>query len=213
MAQYTLSNRTIKIFADAVAIQARLLELGFKSVIAGGFARDTFFGLEPKDCDIVVYGDNTDKLEEALNLGVWDRTGDSFFARKVSGPLRLEDPLFQGGTWCDMYGTMNQDAEASDRIIGVMQLPHKNIDVIVYTDCDEAQDVIDNFDFNINQFAMYQDLAAGTTYPLYFGDTSLKQLALVRNDASQQRQIKVANKYNALRHAIELAYKENRLCD
>ncbi len=211
------SNRSKKIFADAVAIQTRLAELGFSSVIAGGFARDLFFGLEPKDCDIIIYGSNADEFPVQLCDGKYDYTEGNadFFGVpgrvKVADALRTSEEIFQGGVWMDMYGTIKAGVEISDRVIGVYQLAHKHIDVIVYEDCESALEVVDNFDFNINQFAMYQDHEKGQTYPLYFGESSLQELTQVRADASDTRILKVHNKYLALKPLIDKLVAEGAL--
>ncbi len=211
------SNRSKKIFADAVAIQTRLAELGFSSVIAGGFARDLFFGLEPKDCDIIIYGSNADEFPGQLTVGKFEPNpnDDGIFGVpglvKVSEALRTSEEIFQGGVWMDMYGTIKAGVEISDRVIGVYQLAHKHIDVIVYEDCESALEVVDNFDFNINQFAMYQDHEKGQTYPLYFGESSLQELTQVRADASDTRILKVHNKYLALKPLIDKLVAEGAL--
>lgn len=211
------SNRTLKIFADAIAIQTRLYDLGFKSVIAGGFARDLFFGLEPKDCDIIIFGDNADEFEQVLNLGRWENTGEvdevfgGFCKTNVAAPLRLTDELFMGGNWCAMYGDKSSEEATLDRVLGVYQMPHINVDLIVYEDCDTALEVIDAFDFNVNQFAIAQNLEDKKYFPNYFGTTDLRELILVRNDASGYRQLKVFNKHQTLLPLIEDAYKIGRL--
>ncbi len=203
----SISNRSVGIFSKAVEIQTALHNLGFQSVIAGGFARDLFFGIEPKDCDIIVFGPKALELESALFFGKvtsWENT---------ETPLCLDD-LFSGGVWCSMYSDKGSEEATQDRVAGVYQLPHHNVDVIVYEDVEDAQGVIDAFDFNLNQFALVQDHEKGICYPDYFGHTDLRTLCMVRNDSSDQRKLKVAGKHSALLPVINQYYDNGVLsCD
>ncbi len=200
-----ISNRSIGIFNTAIQIQTLLHESGFKSVIAGGFARDLFFGREPKDCDIIIYGENALDFETVLMSGVYAHSDNVFAPTKVKSALRTHE-LFHGGHWCSMYGEKNSEEAMQDRVAGVFQLPHRNVDVIVYEDVDDAIGVIDAFDFNINQFAIVQDHTKGISYPFYFGQTDLRELVRVRNDASEQRQLKVFKKHQDLLPTINQYY-------
>lgn len=181
----------INLFLANIIMEA-FSEAGLSAGIVGGYARDTFFGVAPKDLDICVAvnsvtDDEVEALLDRVQQVLWSNTRFAGF-----------DPDY---TVCGMYND-----HASDRACGVLQFKDYGIDVIFYRDCSNVQEIIDAFDFNINQFALN-----GFLQPIYLGSTDLRQLIAVRNDASVERCVKVMGKHSNLLPAITAAYSDGRL--
>lgn len=166
---------------------------GYQAGVCGGYARDTFFGVEPKDMDIVVCVGNPadeDAISRVNNI--------------------IENLLFEACYKNKLYvarqcfGMYND--HASDRACGVIKYPDDGIDVILYRECATMEDVIDAFDFNLNQFGLLDNGECS-----YYGDSDLRELKAVRGDASLERGIKVLNKHHTLLPHINRAYAEGRL--
>lgn len=147
-------------------LQAR----GIRCVIAGGCARDIFFGVKPKDIDIIVvdttFGDVRQALEEAT--------------------VAFEPMQFY-------------DHTDNDRILGCFKLTQVPIDVIVY-DFRCACKAIDNFDYNLNQFLISgTQYGIDGAHVRFVGDTHWGQLVEVRgipaNERNQRRRQKMQHKY------------------
>ncbi len=142
---------------------------GFKCVIAGGCARDLFFGVKPKDVDIIVV---------------------------CSTMATLKDVLEEATIAFSMF--YKYDDETDDRIIGGFKLNDANIDVILYN-CLETSEAIQQFDYNINQFVLIDvpygiDIAKAR----FVGTDHWCNLVPVRRDASIDRQAKMEAKFRAL---------------
>lgn len=140
---------------------------GIKCVIAGGCARDIFFGVKPKDVDIIVVDESMATLEHDL----------------IDSGLAY--------TSCHFY----QDAESSDRIMGCFKLAGLDIDVVLY-DCLEVDEAIEAFDFNLNQFVIsgVQHGIDGAT-SRFLGETHWSRMAPVRMDFTEARHHKMLMKY------------------
>lgn len=168
---------------------------GYTAGIVGGYARDTFFGVTPKDCDICIA---IPKIGE-----------DDYHVTTcgISNMLicELKKMGFDPGV-VKVSGMYNQ--KASDRVFGVVQFPDKNVDVILYRDCATMPDIIEAFDFNLNQFGMD---GPDDDIPIYCGETDLRHLEVVRGDASPERSLKVMRKHEALLDRIKQAYREGDL--
>jgi len=139
---------------------------GVKAIIAGGCARDIFFGVRPKDVDIVVAGTSLEKVSDLL----------------------AEANLAGRTYW--FYGHA-----ASDRILGCVKLTHVDIDVVVY-DCESVTEAIDSFDFNLNQFAIVDvrhgiDYASVR----FVGQHHWGRLVAVREDCKPERAARMREKY------------------
>ena len=104
----------------------RLLALlraeGIDCVIAGGFARDTFFEATPKDIDIICAGVSHDVIATLFE----ETATQTRSYPKYNGP-------------------------ESDRLAGVWKILDTNIDVILY-EVPTALEAVDKFDYNLNQF-------------------------------------------------------------
>lgn len=104
----------------------RLLALlraeGIDCLIAGGFARDTFFEADPKDIDIICAG-----VPHEVIATLFEETGT----------LTRSYPKYNG--------------PESDRLAGVWKILDTNIDVILY-EVPTTLEAIGKFDYNLNQF-------------------------------------------------------------
>ena len=97
--------------------------------IAGGYARDTFFGIEPKDVDVFI----PDKYRAQV----------------------LIDVINSGATFKDHNKWYQNDTKNSDHITSVINVG--KIDYIFVPPTVAIEDVTDHFDFNINQFMLDED--------------------------------------------------------
>lgn len=109
----------------------RLLALlraeGIDCVIAGGFARDTFFEATPKDIDIICAG-----VPHEVIATLFEETATQTRSYpKYNGP-------------------------ESDRLAGVWKILDTNIDVILY-EVPTALEAVSKFDYNLNQFVYDED--------------------------------------------------------
>lgn len=126
-----------RVIAEAILYNASLH--GLKAVVAGGYARDTFFGRNPKDVDVVIYdyaAGETDKLEDALV-----KSGFRYMAEDVEGIASLA-----GATGVD----------------SVLHLEESGVDVIFipkgsHRNADNPRDLCRLHDYNINHFYMEHD--------------------------------------------------------
>lgn len=139
---------------------------GHRCVIAGGCPRDIFFGVRPKDIDIIVVDTSMAELRETL-----EKANLSF----------REFNLYNDGP--------------SDRIIGGFKLSQVEIDVILYrATC--VTEAIDAFDFNLNQFVItgvrhgidYANIR-------FVGEHHWGRLVPTRADYSSERHAKMVEKY------------------
>lgn len=179
-------------------ILAGLRRAGYTCGIVGGYARDTFFGVPPKDLDIcVAMGTEPDYYGvDAVIEEVRSALVKEFYREKVTPDMNI----------AGMYND-----HASDRACGVFQFPDHGIDIILYKDCVDMSEILNSFDFNINQFGMD---GPNDDVPVYGGDTKLVAgLHKVRDDCSEERAIKVHRKYWALHDSILKADAEGRFND
>lgn len=140
---------------------------GIEAIIAGGCARDIFFGVKPKDIDIIVVDTEMDVIEAIM---------------AEANVAAVGFHLYRGET-------------TSDRIIGGFKLVGAEIDVVLYR-CNTVSEAIDAFDFNLNQFAIV-DTRHGIdgAFVRFVGKHHWGQLAAVREDASPSRQGRMWDKY------------------
>ncbi|HBO3276632.1 TPA: hypothetical protein L4S01_001553 [Pseudomonas aeruginosa] len=157
---------TRAVLQQAFDVLEFLQSRGVKAIIAGGCARDIFFGVRPKDVDIVVAGAT---LERVSTL--------------------LAEANIAGRT-CGFY-----DCAASDRIIGCVKLANVDIDVVVY-DCHDVSEAIDAFDFNLNQFAIVDVRHGIDFANVRFvGQHHWGRLVAVRKDCKPERAARMVDKY------------------
>lgn len=147
-----------------------LIGHGIGAIIAGGCARDLFFGVTPKDIDIICAGTDPETVSRALDEGGF--TYEKF-------------PKYHTGS-------------DSDRLQGVWKIAGSDIDVILYeTEC--VSEAIQKFDYNLNQFAIVgiQRGIEGATIR-YMGATPWVKLVRLREDARGTRAEKMEAKWLAL---------------
>lgn len=131
------SNAEVKrVWAEDICRLLQSEELNF--VVAGGGARDTALGVEPKDYDIVVFGWGGDLSRVAGRLDWLDS--------------RLEDYAEQHGLAYEYMPSYHDAAEGGDfgsRLYGVFKIGP--VDIII-SKCGCWSQVLNEFDFNLNQF-------------------------------------------------------------
>lgn len=162
-----------------------LIGHGIGAIIAGGCARDCFFGVVPKDIDIICAGTDPETVSKALDEG-------GFSYEKF--------PKYHTGS-------------DSDRLQGVWKIEGSNIDVILYeTDC--VSEAIQKFDYNLNQMAIVgaQRGIEGATIR-YMGATHWSNLVRLREDARGSRAEKMEAKWLDLAHRRPHGTLEVALCD
>lgn len=156
----------------ALEVQAMLKRhTEIKPEIAGGFARDVYYGMVPKDCDII-------------------------FPKTVS--YQALSGFFASLGISSHTIVMYREGETIDRIKAVNKLSYKGLDfdIIVY-DIDEDEQVTDYFDFNFNQFVLTGHTAVFKGDPQYWNHSygGIKHLKAIREDASVNRRAYVRDKW------------------
>lgn len=112
-----------------ILVIRKLEQLGFQFSILGGYPRDLAAGRTPKDMDICVYSINT--RGDMYNLRAW-----------------LEESLLLKDTYEESSASASGDRNVQD----VYTLTC-GIDIIFWK-CDTEREVLDGFDFNINQYKL-----------------------------------------------------------
>lgn len=112
------------------AIMALASEFGLTNVIAGGYPRDLALGRTPKDLDICVYN---------ITQNTWDEFKSQVYLYDlVEEEIDVNPPSSTG----------------DNRVTDVLKIKG-NIDIVLWNDSFEyMKDVVDNFDFNINQWIL-----------------------------------------------------------
>lgn len=172
-----MNKATIAKRQAALELQAILARhVGQKPVIAGGFARDLYYGYEPKDCDLIFNQDADPK----------DLSG--FFAS-----LGISVPRF-----IPMYET-----SISDRIRGVYKMKFQGLDVdIIFYAIAEDESVCDYFDVNFNQFELQGHTVVYRGDADYWDHDigGIHSIKVIRPDASAKRLDYIFNKFDNYRH-------------
>lgn len=140
---------------------------GYEAIIAGGCARDIFFGVKPKDIDIILVNTDMGEVEETLREANVAAVGFHMYRGEVT----------------------------SDRIMGGFKLVGVDIDVVIYR-CYSISEAIEAFDFNLNQFAIV-DTRHGIdgAYVRFVGQHHWGQLVAVREDTTADRRGRMIDKY------------------
>ncbi|WP_426101452.1 hypothetical protein [Pseudomonas sp. PSPC3-3] len=142
---------------------------GVPSIIAGGAARDIYFGVTPKDIDVIICGIS---METASEILAW--------AGIASTPFHI------------------YNGAASDRLVGGFKLVGTDIDVCLY-DCTDVSEAIDAFDFNLNQFVISGiHHGIDGAHVRFVGDIHWSTLAAVRKDFTPARHDKMQDKWRDL---------------
>lgn len=158
-------NRTL--LQGGFDLVEHLIDQGVGAIIAGGCARDLFFGVEPKDIDIICAGVDPETVSKALDAG---------------GFNYLQFPKYHTGS-------------DSDRLQGVWKLEGSNIDVILY-ETESVSEAIEKFDYNLNQFCI-AGIQRGIegAYVRFVGVEHWSKLVLLREDARGTRAAKMEQKW------------------
>jgi len=140
---------------------------GVSAIIAGGAARDIFFGVVPKDVDVICAGVDHYRITDVL----------------LKANLNFKQfPKYHTGS-------------DSDRLAGVWKLEEANIDIILYdTEC--VSEAIGKFDYNLNQFAIVgTHRGIESAYVRFMGDQHWSTLVRLRDDARGPRAAKMEEKW------------------
>ncbi|QXV72568.1 nucleotidyltransferase [Pseudomonas phage QAC] len=162
-----------------------LMEHGIGAIIAGGCARDLFFGVEPKDIDIICAGSDPETVSRALDEG---------------GLQYHKFPKYHTGS-------------DSDRLQGVWKIEGSNIDVILY-ETDDVHEAIGKFDYNLNQFAIVgipRGISGATVR--FLGKQPWDNLVRLREDARGDRAEKMEAKWLDLAHRRARGLNEVEVAD
>ncbi|QHJ81825.1 MAG: hypothetical protein [Caudoviricetes sp.] len=166
----------------------------FSAVVAGGYCRDVFHGVIPKDIDVCMYGFYPDNHGECVLL---EGLKHWLNAKLPSGVV---DMTASGED-------LTYDEEFGKRINFVWNLPDLNTDIICWN-ANSHLDIINGFDCNLNQFYLpstvinHDDPYAKYNpslqeSPVYLGDTDLSQLNWLK-DVSPQRMAHISRKHQNL---------------
>lgn len=199
---------------EQVTALCKLLQSrGQNFVVAGGGARDTALGIEPKDFDVIIYGWGNDTDEVACLLGRYDHV---LCCHALANSLPY--------AYMPSYHDAAEGGDFGSRLWGVYKIG--DVDVII-SRCGSWSQVLSEFDFNLNQFyfpssiprysGQYsRDPTDFMAYPYepsftaadvqYFpalaslvnGYDDLLTLRTVRPDASEGRQAYMARKFMAM---------------
>lgn len=171
-------NRTL--LQGAFDIAEALIDAGIGAVIAGGCARDLYFGVAPKDIDIICAGASPELVTETLD--------------KLLLPYE-SFPKYHTGS-------------DSDRLQGVWKLHGAEIDVILY-ETEDVAEAISKFDYNLNQFAivgMHRGIEQAQIR--YLGEEHWGKLVRLRDDARGPRAAKMEAKWLDLTYRRPVGFDE-----
>lgn len=165
----------------------------FGCVVAGGYARDAFFGVEAKDIDVCVYNFHPeDDAEVKLLAMLWGKL-------LPHGVVNLSSQ-FEG----------DSEYEINDsRVAFVWNIQQLDMDLIFYNDCKKWSDVVSKFDCNLNQFYLPSTVPDNTfdgeqqynpsldEAPVYVGNHPLEELVFIKplEELSPERIAKMEQKH------------------
>lgn len=139
---------------------------GVPAIIAGGAARDIFFGVRPKDIDVIIAGVSMATTAEILAKAGLDSVGFHVY-----------------------------NGAKADRLVGGFKLVGTDIDICVY-ECDDVMEAVDSFDFNLNQFVIsgiHHGIDAA--HVRFVGARHWSTLVPVRRDYTKDRHDKMQVKW------------------
>lgn len=162
----------------------------FGCMVAGGYCRDVFHGVIPKDVDVCVYNFYMDDGAELMLLGMLWTSLLKFNVKNLS-----EGHIDYGG---------------DERIEMVWHIPHLSLDLIFYNHCRTYLDVIRKFDFNLNQFYLPSTVPdkcwdgeieynpSLDESPVYVGEYPLGELWQLKDDLTDERKDHILGKFSIL---------------
>lgn len=156
--------------SEVQELMDKMRELLFDFAILGGYPRDLAMGREPKDLDICVY-----------NYHPTD-TAEIKFSKILQSWLEERNMIREA------YDEHHPSAQQDCRVYHVVSL-HCGVDIIFW-DADTKWEVINNFDFNINQYELA--LSADNFTPIYHGNNhGILQFVRPHDDLTQERVDKI----------------------
>lgn len=214
MSGFDMPSKTEQVEAVCKLLQS--CEQNF--VVAGGGARDTALGVEPKDFDVIIYGWGNNTEEVSCLLDQYN---------SILGEHAYDNCLPYA--YMPSYHDAAEGGDFGSRLFGVYKIG--DVDVII-SRCGSWSQVLSEFDFNLNQFYFPSSIPRYSgqysrdpndfmAYPYapsftasdvqYFpalaaivdGYDDLLTLRTVRADASDGRQAYMAQKHAALYSRIE----------
>lgn len=169
--------RSLFIANTAISFLNKSHGLDVCSAITGGYARDKYYGKQPKDIDVVT---------------CTGCAGYDFDYGELQELVLYLRPLFPDCTFnCHEDYGQNTD---SDRVSCVLKIESNfgvSVDVIWYYNANDVTEILSHFDYNLNQFAIINNV------PTYLGDLPHpnEQLVQLREDLTEARIAKVKAKY------------------
>lgn len=152
---------------------------GIPFVIAGGYARDKYFNVKPKDVDVVLNYSSFELVMKALaDAGIY-QPDDPF------SPAHALWIIDHG----ESYAGDNLNGAHIERVITVGET-----DFIFIKDEIPLDTICDYFDFNINQF-MY---CPETDNEFYVGKGTYRVLKQLHGDVPDARILKITSKHQEL---------------
>lgn len=168
----------------------------FGCVVAGGYCRDTFFGVTPKDIDICVYDFYPDDYAEGVLLQSLQHELDKLGVGFTNVSSQFDED-------CADEEYIVNDA----RVYEVWKLAGLNVDIILYNGCKTWRDVVSKFDFNLNQFYLPSTVPhfdSESEYnpsleesPVYVGVGELRELIQIKDELTPERVAKIQAKHKA----------------
>lgn len=164
----------------------KMLKQGcFDFVVAGGYARDAFYGEPAKDCDICIFNFHpNDPAEQVLLQNLMEVLSN-----------------LTGVRMCEAYD------EDDKRLGNVIKLDAWGIDIIFYASAKSAREVVAQFDCNMNQFYFANSVPdfdnpilpepSLTGLVHLSGDAPTKLVFLADGDLTTERIIKMGQKWYA----------------
>lgn len=170
---------------DILKVMDILSTYCFDFVIAGGYARDLYYGKDPKDCDICVYNFNEKDFAERALFKEMVRKLQSRYATHLM-------PEYEKG---------------DSRLGMVIKLDEIGVDIIFYKGATTFIDVLKQFDCNMNQFYIPCSLLLGESarginpeglkISSHLAGKEPDSFQFLTNDLSCSRILKMAAKWSA----------------
>lgn len=148
----------------------------FGCVVAGGYARDAFFGVQAKDVDVCVYNFH-------------EKDGAELFLLNRLWRMLLPHGVVNISSQFDEQ--TNYEINDS-RVAWVWNIQQLDMDLIFYRNCKKWSDVVSKFDCNMNQFYLPSTVPDNTfdgeqpynpsldEAPVYVGVHPLEELVFIK---------------------------------
>lgn len=140
---------------NALAVLADESGFDFGAALVGGAVRDAFHGVQPgpiSDQDIAVFGPDVAEAMDDIELALFHA------GYKETARFSDEGDYADGQIWL---------------VIKYEHPEFSQVDLLVHPDAATVEDVVNTFDFNINQFAAVVDPFHPDLDLYYYGETNL----------------------------------------